>query len=61
MEYYLHYECPNCEEDVYERCLNTIEHNGIPVIDLDDNSQTCMTCHKCDCDFGTGDIDVIEF
>ena len=60
MEYYLHYECPKCGEDVYERCLNTIEHKGLPVFDLDDNSQTMMTCPKCDCSFGTGDIEVYE-
>ena len=44
MEYYIHYECPKCEGDVYYKGLNLAEHKGIPVFDLDHCSQTSMTC-----------------
>lgn len=44
MEYYTHYECPKCDGDVYDLGMNFIEHKGIPVFDLDHNSQTMMTC-----------------
>jgi len=60
MEYYLHYECPKCGKDVYEKCANFVEHRGLPVFELDENSQTSMTC-GCGCEFGTGDIEVLDF
>lgn len=44
MEYYIHYECPKCDGDVYSKGLNLCEHNGIPVFSLDGNSCTTMTC-----------------
>lgn len=46
MEYYIHYECPKCGKDVYDRAANFVEHNGIPVFELDDNSQYQMTCRN---------------
>lgn len=61
MEYYTHSNCPKCDADVYDRCLNLVEHKGRPVFELDQNSQTSMTCDECGCNFGTGDIDILNF
>lgn len=61
MEYLLHCTCPNCEEEIYERGLNLIEENGLPVFDLDQFSQTSMECPKCGWEGGTGDIDIETF
>ena len=61
MEYYRHYECPECEADCYDLCWNLCEHKGKPVFELDENSQTQMTCDECGCEFGTGDVDVEVF
>lgn len=66
MDYLLHYECPKCEKDVYQRAINLVEEKGLPVFNLDDFSQTMMTCEntdekgdECGYQFGTGDIEVL--
>lgn len=46
MEYLLHYECPKCDGDVYSKGLNLIEHNGLPVFDIDHFAQVVMTCQN---------------
>ncbi len=53
--------CPKCEHENYERGLNMVKHKSLPVFDPQMFAQQSGTCEKCECEFGTGDIDIIDF
>lgn len=59
MDYYTHWECEKCGEDIYSLSCNGVEYKEIPVFDLDHMSQTMLTCGSCGYIQGTGDIDVL--
>lgn len=58
MEYYLHYECPKCGNDIYRLHINTIQHRGLPVFELDEFKQIHVMCNSCHANIGIGDIDM---
>ena len=47
MRFYLHYECPNCKNHIYDLCENKVKFKGVPVFDLDMASRTPASCAKC--------------
>lgn len=60
MEYYKQWDCPECDHENYQRCLNMSEYKGKPVFDYMMFEQEFITCEECDHQFGTGDIEIIS-
>lgn len=59
MEYYLQMDCPECGHENYQRGFNAVEHEGLPVFDIESFGCQGTSCEECDTYFGTGDVDLI--
>jgi predicted RNA-binding Zn-ribbon protein involved in translation (DUF1610 family) len=59
-EYAFTYQCDHCEHEIENWTLDLTDDDGIkiPVYNL---SQTSFECPNCGAEFGTGDIDVVEY
>lgn len=59
-EYAFTYECDHCGNEIENWTLDITGEKGIkiPTYNL---AQTSFDCPKCGAEFGTGDIDVVEF
>jgi hypothetical protein len=60
MEYYVEWNCPNCDEtNYYGPNLTMIKHKGQPVVMLGEGEQTSLECEYCDTRVYTGELELL--
>lgn len=60
MDYYIEWDCPNCDETNYYGVIRTyLEHKGLPAVSLTMGAQQSYTCEHCGKTCYSGDFDLI--